>query len=95
MSYFKICMDVIKKEGEECESNELNAFSDSQLVIAATAEMSRKLRVNRVFKDRNGWFDANVCSLHDLYSMREKALSDNDHVSVLNFTAMIAMREAS
>nr|AAL87214.1 PH108-56(+3) [Vibrio phage 1] len=43
---------------------------------------------------RFGWWDKSVCSIEDLYKMRHKALKDKDHVSVINFTAMIAARES-
>lgn len=68
-------------------------MADGQLLIATQAEMSKKLR-NARDSGRYGWWDPKVCSIGDLYKMRERALADNDHVSVLNFTAMIAARES-
>ncbi|HCJ7273414.1 TPA: hypothetical protein NVH30_003052 [Vibrio cholerae] len=68
-------------------------FADKQLLIATQAEMQKKLREHRE-KGRQGWWNKDVCTIEQLYSYRQKALDENDHVSVLNFTAMIAAREA-
>ena len=68
-------------------------FADKQLLIATQSEMERKLGEHRK-KGRHGWWSKDVCSIEELYSLRQKALNENDHVSVLNFTAMIAARES-
>ncbi|EJG1091206.1 hypothetical protein C4G96_RS21315 [Vibrio parahaemolyticus] len=83
--------DYISSDSVIAAMNE--EFADKQLLIATQSEMTKKLEEHRG-KGRHGWWNNNVCSIEELYSMREKALSDNDHVSVLNFTAMIAMRES-
>lgn len=67
--------------------------ADQQLLIAAKCAMAEKLGAYRE-KGFGGWWSKDVCSIDYLYSLREKALKDNDHISVLNFTAMIAMRES-
>ncbi len=87
--YLKLCMQQIL-DCSEC--NEL--FADNQLLIATRASMSERLG-EAAEKGRHGWWDKNVCTIEELYSMRDKALADKDHVSVLNFTAMIAMRESA
>ncbi|GHW54562.1 hypothetical protein [Vibrio cholerae] len=68
-------------------------FAEQELLLATKSEMARKLREHRE-KGRHGWWNKDVCSIEQLYSYRKKALDENDHVSVLNFTAMIAAREA-
>ncbi|EPT9728176.1 hypothetical protein ACVTT1_001260 [Vibrio cholerae] len=68
-------------------------FAEQELLLATKSEMARKLREHRE-KGRHGWWNKDVCSIEQLYSYRQKALDKNDHVSVLNFTAMIAAREA-
>ncbi|EMW3082608.1 hypothetical protein AAEX90_001857 [Vibrio cholerae] len=68
-------------------------FADKQLLIATQSEMAKKLGEHRE-KGRHGWWNKDVCSIEELYSYRQKALDESDHVSVLNFTAMIAAREA-
>ncbi|HGE6051126.1 TPA: hypothetical protein ACGG7T_001730 [Vibrio cholerae] len=68
-------------------------FADKQLLIATQSEMAKKLGEHRE-KGRHGWWNKDVCSIEELYSYRQKALDENDHVSVLNFTAMIAARDA-
>ncbi|AGN30197.1 hypothetical protein VPFG_00197 [Vibrio phage nt-1] len=67
---------------------------DTILVDWVTGAMTRKLSDARE-KGRRGWNDKNVCSIDYLYELRDKALKDNDHVSVLNYTAMIAIRECN
>lgn len=88
--YFRSCMRFINKN---CHHLVGDIEADQQLLIAVQCEMSKKLRINAAL-GRHGWWNPNVCSVEDLYAMRDKALADNDHVSVLNFTAMIAMRES-
>lgn len=67
--------------------------ADKQLVIAASNSMTKKLNQARG-DGRHGWWDADVCSIDDLYALREQALAEDDHISTLNFTAMIAMRQS-
>lgn len=67
--------------------------ADQQLLIAAKCSMSEKLGIYRE-KGFGGWWDKSTCSIKYLYSLRDKALKDNDHVSVMNYSAMIAMRES-
>ena len=92
MEYFKKSMLMILNEELR---NEVagEQFADQQLSIATGAEMSKKLKSSRM-KGRHGWWDENVCTIDQLYAMRSMALLDNDHVSVINFTAMIAARES-
>lgn len=84
--------DYISSDSVIAAMNE--EFADKQLLIATQAEMAKKLRVHRE-KGRHGWWNKDACSIEELYSYRQKALNENDHVSVLNFTAMIAAREST
>ena len=68
------------------------AQRDNQLIEAVKATMMVSLR-NARDAGRHGWWDKDACSIDDLRGYREKALEGNDHVSVINFTAMIATRE--
>lgn len=90
--YFEKCMKIVLDE--ECGSKFFGEEdADQQLVIATSTSMARKLSESRV-KGRHGWWNDKICTIEELHDMRDKALSENDHVSVLNFTAMIAMRES-
>lgn len=66
--------------------------ADKSLLMQTLQSMEDKLTDGRN-KGRYGWWNDQVCTVDDLYVLREKALRDNDHVSVINFTAMIAARE--
>ncbi|QIW90887.1 hypothetical protein COHAPHLL_00024 [Vibrio phage V09] len=89
MNFFQISMNL----ATDSSINPDEAWADKQLIIASSHEMARKLADARE-KGRHGWHDSNVCSIDYLYELRDKALEDNDHVSVMNYTAMIAMRES-
>ncbi|WP_425636157.1 hypothetical protein [Vibrio owensii] len=92
--YLKLCMrQILICEAGSDYSEDSEQFADNQLLIATRASMSERLG-KAAEKGRHGWWDKNVCTIEELYSMRDKALADKDHVSVLNFTAMIAMRES-
>jgi len=79
---------------ETCHSKtDSESFADSQLLNGIQAEMSAKLAAHR-HKGRHGWWDENVCKIEDLYSYRDQAIKDKDHISVLIYTSMIAAREA-
>lgn len=92
--YFKTCMElVLSPDIGAADSEDGNNFADKQLLVAAQCSMALKLH-KASEKGRHGWWDNSVCTVEELYSMRETALEDNDHVGVLNFTAMIAMRES-
>lgn len=92
--YLKRCMQQILNCETGAASNEDGEeFADEQLLIATRASMSERLD-EAAEKGRHGWWDKDVYTIEELYSMRDKALTDKDHVSVLNFTAMIAMRES-
>ncbi|QCG76732.1 hypothetical protein [Vibrio phage D4] len=100
INYFRAIMRAIRAERESQEplaqtrrDKEAEAFADEQLVIATRCAMMKRLKEGRE-QGRFGWWDNNVCTLNDLYQLRHKALKDKDHISVLNFTAMIAARES-
>lgn len=69
------------------------SYADEQLTEAANFSMIQKLEIARNH-GRHGWWDSQVCSIEYLYQLRDRAITENDHISVLNFTAMIAMRES-
>lgn len=83
--------DYISSDSVIAAMNE--EFADKQLLIATQSEMAKKLGEHRE-KGRHGWWNKDVCSIEDLYLYRRKALNENDHVSVINYTAMIAARES-
>lgn len=68
-------------------------YADATLIDAVYNEMGVRLTEARN-KGRYGWWDSEVCSVEELRIMRDYALREDDHVSVLNFTAMIALRES-
>lgn len=68
-------------------------FAEKNMIHAVRHDMSRKQQEARN-KGRIGWWDKDVCSIEHLYNLRDKAIQDKDHTSVINFTAMIAMRES-
>lgn len=89
MSYFSFWMNKIL---DAAEMNDEEA--DQMLVLATQETMQTRLGQARNRQGRHGWWNAEVCSVEDLYKMRDKAIADKDHSSTLNFTAMIAMRES-
>lgn len=92
--YFNSCMNLINDTNiGASNSDDGEIFADKQLLIAANSAMASKLSEARE-KGRKGWWNNDVCTISELYTMRNQALSNKDHVSVLNFTAMIAMRES-
>ncbi|WP_318493315.1 hypothetical protein [Photobacterium leiognathi] len=68
-------------------------FADSRLANAVYTEISVKLSQARL-GGKHGWWNSEVCDIADLKKSRDKAISENDHVSSLIYTAMIAMRES-
>lgn len=86
--FFNKCMTMVQIK----EINDED-FADSQLLIASNASMSAKLSKAR--RDgRHGWWDPKVCSIDELYQLRKVAFDRNDHISIMNYSAMIAMRES-
>lgn len=45
-------------------------------------------------KGRHGWWNIEVIGQDQLTELRERAIEEGDHVSVLNYTAMLIMRES-
>lgn len=90
---FGLCMGKVLDCFNPNENSEIEDVADRQLLLAANSAMALKL-YNGKRLGRYGWWNSNVCSIDDLRKMRDKAIDDNDHSSVLNFTAMIAMRES-
>lgn len=93
--YFMACMELVQDiEIGARVSDDGEKFADKQLLVAANCAMALNLD-RSASKGKKGWWDDNVCSVEGLRGLRDQALKDDDHVSVLNYTAMIAMREAS
>lgn len=87
MEYLKSIMKKIK----ELRVDEFTA--DTALIDAIKCEMTEKLADARQ-NGRAGWWNDDVCDIEYLYQLREKSISDGDHISVINYTAMIAARES-
>lgn len=87
--YFRIYMDDILNNIDSTEIPDFEVYADTQLRFAVNNAMLLKARASC----RHWWWNNSVCSIDNLRKLRNKALNANDHVSVLNFTAMIAMRE--
>lgn len=79
-------------EGKDYE--EANRVADIILVESVANSMTARLEGARAL-GRHGWWNPDVCSIEYLTSLRDNAIKDNDHISVLNFTAMIAIRESN
>ncbi len=96
-NYFKESMKLVTREDLRSSDSVIQfsheEFADAQLLIATHAHMANKLCVNRM-KGRYGWWNSEVCTVDELYSYRQRALDDKDHISVLIFTSMIAARES-
>ncbi|WP_182038798.1 hypothetical protein [Vibrio alginolyticus] len=91
--YFKLCMEAVVNSDIGANSIGGDTFADEQLLIASKTSMSSKLRKGRK-NGRHGWWTPEVCSVEELYKLREKALAEDDHISTLNYTSMIAMRQS-
>lgn len=66
---------------------------DDTLASFASLWISSSLRNNRL-KGRHGWWDAEVCTLGELYSMLQENVDDKNLESVINIAAMIKARES-
>ncbi|QEQ95090.1 hypothetical protein [Vibrio phage vB_VpS_BA3] len=73
----------------------LEGLSNGYLAGFTERVMKETLKAAVIEKGRTGWWSDNICTIDDLMNMRAKALADNDHASVINFTAMIMYREAA
>lgn len=73
----------------------LEGLSNGYLAGFTEGVMKETLKAAAIEKGRTGWWSEHVCTIEDLMSMRAKALADNDHASVINFTAMIMYRDAA
>ncbi len=69
-------------------------FADDRLCVWSSTLMREKLSESRS-KGRHGWYDDKVCSLDDLKGMLTKAVDKGDMVDVMNFAAMIKIRECA
>ncbi|WP_155006939.1 hypothetical protein [Vibrio parahaemolyticus] len=70
-----------------------NEFADNQLALTISKLMELRLTDARS-KGRHGWWNQDVCSHYDLVQMLNRSLIENDYVSTINFSSMVAVREA-
>lgn len=91
---FERCMKLVLAPNGANNISDGEKFADKQLLIATNFSMQKKLE-----KGSNrglfGWWNEKLCDISSLYEARDKAIAEKDHVSVINYTAMIAMREAT
>ncbi|UFK26946.1 hypothetical protein [Vibrio phage vB_VpaS_AL-2] len=73
----------------------LEGLSNGYLAGFTERVMKETLKAAAIEKGRTGWWSEHICTIDNLMDMRAKALADNDHASVINFTAMIMYREAA
>lgn len=62
------------------------------LIEITKADMGDSL-VKAFASGRTGWWNKKECSIPHLKKLRAKALNEDDHISVINYTAMISVRE--
>lgn len=67
---------------------------DSRLCEWSAILMGEKLDLSRS-KGRHGWYDNEVCTIEDLRGMLSQAVDSGDMVDVMNFAAMIKIRECA
>jgi len=67
-------------------------YADFQLAVIARNAMETKLDEARE-KGKHGWHDKEVCSVGYLKKLLEMAMIDGEWVDVMNFAAMIYIRE--
>lgn len=72
---------------------ELSRTADSVLVSSTADAMAHRLGRARQ-EDRHSWWNPAVCSVVYLRDLLDKAVADEDWVSVCNYAAMLRMREA-
>lgn len=66
---------------------------DHHLIRLVCEAMENKLNASRE-SGRYGWWDPEVITIGQLYYLRDQAINQGDHVSVLNYTAFILARES-
>lgn len=92
MKFFTKALNMIRTMPVEQDPTRSNMIADDYLITAVTSAMRMSLNEARN-AGRAGWWDPEVCSISYLHGMREKALQDGDHISTLNYTAMLACLE--
>lgn len=70
-----------------------DTFMDEQLCLAASRAMKEKLEKKRA-EGRGGWWHPEHCSTKELKEMLTEHIEKGDMVDVMNFAAMIYLREA-
>lgn len=88
----KVITEVIRMKKEKVlDADLIESESESMLCYATCDAMKRKLAENHK-RGRSGWWDKGRFTIGRLYELRQNALDDDDHISVMNYTAMIAAR---
>jgi hypothetical protein len=67
-------------------------MADRRLVEHASKAMARKLSIARQ-KGRGGWWDEEACSVEQLRAMLAEHVEKGDMRDVMNFAAMIYVRQ--
>lgn len=71
----------------------MSRTADSVLVASTGEAMAHRLAKARL-EERHSWWMPTICSLGYLQGLLEKAVADKDYVSIINYAAMLRMREA-
>lgn len=91
-NYFQSCMSSVLLPTGYSDSEEIQNFANKQLAIAANCSISQKIDEIKDQKESSWWNSS--CSIEHLYKMRDDAVAKNNHIDVITFTSMIAMRES-
>lgn len=86
-----LCFSAIRanKTNDEAWLNEDRA--DRELVAFTQKNMRTKLAAARL-KGRRGWWRESECSIEELKALLDQAMAKNDMASVINYAAMIQVR---
>lgn len=71
----------------------VEGFADGGLAGFVGIVMKRSLREAHIKHQRAGWW-TEECTVERLKELRDKAIADDDNVSVVNYSAMIMFKEA-
>lgn len=96
-NYFAEIMKLVTRPDLRSSSAINQAMHKSLQTVScfdAQAHMDDKLVYHRI-KGSYGWWNDEICPIDELYAYRQKALEDNDHMSVMIFTCIVAAREVN
>lgn len=79
-------------DNPEMHDDNLDEHLDDMMVTGISLEMRNKLS-EAAMHGRHGWWKREICDINHLRELRSKAIADNDHISVMNYTAMLWARE--